>query len=157
HGWDVGCDGRRRPRGDCQEETLGRSTIQRRTQPVEGFMAFRHRVMLDEGSLVPDPVATFKDQSAPTPAPCPPPMAVLDLGALDGTNGFRIDGASDYDYVGSAVAGAGDVNGDGYADVIMGASFADIGGNTIGAAYVVFGRAAGGPPAIDLSALDGAN
>ncbi len=120
-------------------------------------MAFRHGFMLDEGSLVPDPAATFKDQSVPTPAPCPPPMAVLDLGALDGANGFRVDGASDYDYVGSAVAGAGDVNGDGFADVITGASFADVGGNTIGAAYVVFGQAAGGPAAIDLSALDGAN
>ena len=63
-------------------------------------------------------------------------------------SGFRIDGPGGNDGVGQAVAGAGDVNGDGLADVIVGAH----GVNTFtGAAYVVFGKAS--PGEIDLAAL----
>src|SRR5436309_938634 len=39
----------------------------------------------------------------------------IDLAALGG-RGFRIDGEDEQDVAGSAVAGAGDVNGDGRAD-----------------------------------------
>ena len=45
----------------------------------------------------------------------------LNLSSLDGTNGFRPDGIDAYDYSGVSVAGAVDVNGDGFADVIVGA------------------------------------
>ena len=47
--------------------------------------------------------------------------ASLDLATLDGTNGFRLDGIDCYDGSGSSVAGAGDVNGDGFGDLIIGA------------------------------------
>ena len=50
--------------------------------------------------------------------------ASLDLAALDGTNGFRLDGVDAYDRSGNSVASAGDVNGDGFADIIIGASSA---------------------------------
>ena len=42
-----------------------------------------------------------------------------------------------------SVASAGDVNGDGFADLIVGAYGADRGGNSAGASYVVFGKALG--------------
>src|SRR5262249_39413520 len=48
----------------------------------------------------------------------------LALSALDGTTGFRLVGAGDDDYSGYSVAFAGDVNGDGFADVIVGSPFA---------------------------------
>ncbi len=45
--------------------------------------------------------------------------------------------------------GAGDVNGDGFDDLIVGAPDHDIGGNNSGAGYVIFGRAQA-PAAISL-------
>ena len=44
------------------------------------------------------------------------------LADLDGSNGFRLDGIDAYDRSGSSVAGAGDVNGDGFDDLIVGAA-----------------------------------
>jgi Ca2+-binding RTX toxin-like protein len=76
--------------------------------------------------------------------------ASVDLGAL-AAGGFRMDGATFAgggspvagDGAGTSVAGAGDVNADGRADVVVGAPFADhvAGRPRSGAAYVVFGRA----------------
>jgi hypothetical protein len=80
--------------------------------------------------------------------------ASLDLASLDGTNGFRLDGIGSYDQSGSSVAGAGDVNGDGFHDVIIGAPGARSGA---GESYVVFGRASGFGASVDLATLDGTN
>ena len=48
------------------------------------------------------------------------------------------------DSVGNAIDGAGDVDGDGYDDVIIGADLRDIYGSNSGAAYVLFGPLTGG-------------
>ena len=87
--------------------------------------------------------------------------ASLNLSDLDGTNGFRLDGVAAGDYSGFAVSGAGDVNGDGLADLLIGADGAGPNGSDSGASYVVFGRntAQTGvfPASLDLSDLDGTN
>ena len=62
----------------------------------------------------------------------------LDLSTLNGSNGFVVNGINNYDYSGSSVSGAGDVNGDGIDDLIIGAYRFDEAGES----YVVFGRAA---------------
>ena len=83
--------------------------------------------------------------------------ASFDLSSLNGSNGFRLDGVSPGDRSGFSLAGAGDVNGDGFADVIVGARGADPNGVATGSSYVVFGGASGFGAAISLSSLDGSN
>jgi Cadherin domain/FG-GAP repeat len=81
---------------------------------------------------------------------------VVDLASLDGTTGFRIDGIDAGDRSGWSVSSAGDVNGDGFDDLIIGAPFADAAGNLkhyAGESYVIFGKA-GGFADIDLASLD---
>lgn len=69
----------------------------------------------------------------------PEPAQLLALGST--TAGFAIDGEADGDSVGASVAGAGDVNGDGLADIVIGAPGFDVYGQTQGGrGYVVFGR-----------------
>ncbi len=83
--------------------------------------------------------------------------ANLDLSALNGTNGFRISGAAVGDFAGGSVSAAGDVNGDGFGDLIVGAEGADTNVTDTGAAWVVFGTESFFPAEIDLAALDGRN
>ena len=83
--------------------------------------------------------------------------ASMAVSALDGGNGFKLIGAADGDLAGSSVSAAGDVNGDGIADLLIGAYLADAGGYNRGAAYVVFGSDDGFGASIELSALDGSN
>jgi hypothetical protein len=73
--------------------------------------------------------------------------AVLALASLlpdaggDGSGGFVLTGIDSFDYSGSEVSGAGDVDGDGVDDLVIGAGHADGGGRqNAGESYVVFGR-----------------
>jgi Ca2+-binding RTX toxin-like protein len=83
--------------------------------------------------------------------------ANLNLSSLNGTNGFKLSGVTARDASGAAVNSAGDVNGDGFGDLIVGAGSADPNGSDSGASYVVFGHASGFSANLDLSTLDGAN
>jgi hypothetical protein len=67
----------------------------------------------------------------------------IDLSAVAaGTGGFVINGEAAYDYSGSFVASAGDVNGDGLADLIVGAyGCHPAAGPEAGRSYMVFGKA----------------
>lgn len=68
--------------------------------------------------------------------------AEIDLGALGAGEGMRIGGAGDGARLGQAAAALGDVNGDGFDDVILGAP-------GVGEAHVIFGAAAL-PDTLDL-------
>ena len=68
-----------------------------------------------------------------------------------GIGGFVISGVSDGDQSGSSVSSAGDVNGDGFDDLIVGAPGADPNGQSSGMSTVVFGKADGG--AVNLSQI----
>ncbi len=68
-----------------------------------------------------------------------PITGVAGLGSADG----RLLGVDPFDYAGVAVPGPGDVNGDGYADLLVGAPGADAGLRNEGAVYLVLGPATG--------------
>ena len=82
--------------------------------------------------------------------------SVIEASALDGTNGFRLDGTTQYDFVGTSLSDAGDVNGDGLDDIVIGARGADPNGGNSGSSFVLFGNAGGFPSFINLATLDGA-
>ena len=79
-----------------------------------------------------------------------------DLTAGTSTAGFVINGQCSNDRVGFSVSNAGDVNGDGLADIVIGASGVDTAAGTdAGRSYVVFGKTSG--TAVDVTALAAGN
>ncbi len=83
--------------------------------------------------------------------------ATLNLGALDGTNGFRIIGAAAGDQFGRSVSGGSDINGDGFADIVVGANYADNGGTSSGSAFVLFGHGGAFAASVNAASLNGAD
>ncbi|MEO1513151.1 MAG: integrin alpha, partial [Planctomycetota bacterium] len=91
--------------------------------------------------------------------------ALFDVQSLDGLNGFSLNGVQDGtgdafdagDRVGTSVDGAGDFNGDGIDDVIIGASGAKPLNSNRGAAYIVFGSNAAFPADFTIEDINGTN
>ena len=88
--------------------------------------------------------------------------AVIQLSDLNGQNGFKIDGEAFHDNSGISVSVAGDINSDGFHDLLIGAEqyASDVSVTTYGAgrSYVVFGgREIGNKGVIALSSLNGSN
>ena len=87
----------------------------------------------------------------------------FDLASLNGSNGFKINGKANLDFLGWYVAGvAGDVNGDGVDDVMLSAWILNgPAGASVGGSYIIFGKTtatAGAFPAVlEVSALNGSN
>ena len=76
----------------------------------------------------------------------------LNLSGLNGSNGFKMNGLSAADGLGSSVSGAGDINGDGTTDLLLGAPGVL---STQGAVYLIFGHKGAYPAVLDLSKLNG--
>jgi hypothetical protein len=85
-----------------------------------------------------------------------PSVATAALTLADETKLLASDGVFE-DYYGCSVSGAGDVNGDGFGDVIVGAEADDDNGSASGSVYLYFGSATGVDPATEskLIASDG--
>ena len=89
----------------------------------------------------------------------------LELSALNGVNGFALNGIHNNDHSGSSVASAGDINGDSLSDIIIGAPDAGeyyvspdgMAESNVGQSYVVFGNRNTWPAAFELSTLTGFN
>jgi hypothetical protein len=77
--------------------------------------------------------------------------ALIDLSSL-GSLGFIVQGDAAFDQAGLSVSSAGDVNGDGFDDLIVGAPIRRRRRHQCGEAYVIFGKS-GGFATIDLTAL----
>ncbi|RLD10494.1 MAG: hypothetical protein DRI44_05900, partial [Chlamydiae bacterium] len=79
--------------------------------------------------------------------------AMVELSTLNGTNGFQINGTNGMS--GSTVSCAGDVNGDGLDDIIIGAYAAYVSSERKGESYVIYGQSNGFSTVIDVSNLNG--
>jgi len=112
---------------------------------------------LDEGTHVFTATATDAESNTSPPSL---PLAVrigldVDVASLATAWGFRIFGADAGDTAGHSVSSAGDINGDGYDDLVIGARGAEGAGDDhygAGEAIIVFGNA-GGFADIDAAAL----
>jgi len=74
----------------------------------------------------------------------------IDLATAD----YKLVGEEDEDYAGWSVASAGDVDGDGLDDVMVGAVRESSGGSSSGAVYVILGKSFASDSTIDLSLSD---
>ncbi|HEV2747626.1 MAG TPA: hypothetical protein VGW34_10050, partial [Allosphingosinicella sp.] len=84
---------------------------------------------------------------------------IIDLSTL-GSAGFVLEGELEQDQAGRSVSSAGDVNGDGLEDFIVGAPYGGpqaLNGYAAGAAYVIYGKTGAFDPRIDLEDLSGAD
>ncbi|MBK6660240.1 MAG: FG-GAP repeat protein [Proteobacteria bacterium] len=79
------------------------------------------------------------------------------MSSLDGANGFRVDGFNSSDHVGRSVSSAGDINGDGFADILVGSGVVNGAVADVGSVYVVLGAASGFAASLDLLDLNGTN
>ena len=66
----------------------------------------------------------------------------FNIDSMDSSQGFYISGKTTADYLGTSTNLAGDINGDGYSDLIVSASANDDGASEAGTVYVVWGQAA---------------
>ena len=71
---------------------------------------------------------------------------VLELSSLTSATGVTIHGVATLDYSGYDVSGAGDVNGDGLDDILIGAWKAEPNGYYSGTTYLVYGSSTGTSP-----------
>ncbi|MEQ8818641.1 MAG: hypothetical protein RLY93_00200 [Sumerlaeia bacterium] len=82
------------------------------------------------------------------------PFDLLPARGGDGSEGFVLNGALSYDQAGQAIAGLGDINGDGFADFAVGAPYTDATDlGTEGKVFVLFGRPSVLMPESTLGAL----
>ena len=80
--------------------------------------------------------------------------ASFNLNTLNGANGFTVPGVATGGYLGYSVSTAGDMNGDGISDLVLGAYYANSG---LGVSYVIFGSRSGFPASFNLNTLNGNN
>ena len=78
-----------------------------------------------------------------------PGRQVVDVATLAPVRRVPHPGRRGRDGAGCSVSAAGDINGDGYDDLIVGASGNDDGGTYAGAAYVIFGSERGRGEVVD--------
>jgi hypothetical protein len=84
----------------------------------------------------------------------PAVVELSDIAARNGKDGFALRGVAAPSSARRAVACAGDANGDGYDDIIVGAPRADANADCSGSSYVVFRTAGGfGAAALGLGKL----
>ena len=77
----------------------------------------------------------------------------MDLSSFSSSDGFRIDGEFAGGYLGRSVSGAGDMNNDGYSEIVLAAPYTHPTRSHAGTAYVVWGQSGDMRSDIDLTSL----
>jgi tRNA A-37 threonylcarbamoyl transferase component Bud32 len=152
HGYFANVKARSVPLANFTQKQIASATIQF-VHDGSSFAPSYNITVRSNGTAWAGPEAAQIDfVGAPNPFP-----AVVSLGSLNGTDGFMVDGETVNDYSGSSVSTAGDINGDGYDDLLIGA-YGYPANNRTGRSYVVFGNTAIGSGGIlALSRLNGTN
>ncbi|WP_395375229.1 integrin alpha [Marinicella sp. W31] len=83
------------------------------------------------------------------------PENTLDLSTLETNNGLIFNGASAWDLAGESVTEIGDINGDGFTDVAIGADGVDSNSTNNGEVYVIYGNDTHHNSEWEVSDLDG--
>src|SRR5262245_7542840 len=105
--------------------------------PLRGAM----RRALRTSAVVTATMLTLGDATIACAGPFPPLLPLATILGGNGSSGFTLVSGGAFDSAGESVSAAGDVNGDGIDDLIVGADgYSHIGR---GYSYVVFGNAAG--------------
>ena len=78
----------------------------------------------------------------------------FELGSLDGANGFALAGTNANDYTGFSVSAAGDINNDGFDDLVIGAPGRLYKNSDKGKGYVIYGKSSPFDAILELSELD---
>lgn len=76
---------------------------------------------------------------------------------LDGKEGFLISGRNSNDGLGGGGISTGDVNGDGLADLVIGAPNSDLNSSSSGSAFVIFGTTDNLGSSVTMDTLDGSD
>jgi hypothetical protein len=79
------------------------------------------------------------------------PILAKTIQGLPGSPGWYGHGSADYEEFGFSVSTAGDVNGDGYSDIVIGAPAVDTGDVNAGALYLYYGSSTGASSTPDFT------
>jgi hypothetical protein len=153
------------------DEKVQRFKIPHLKEIVQGYLSELQTEItpLAVASTLPLPTGTFSDAETkrsivPPSTPIPTPTlsasfeSFFNLTALNGNNGFVVEGINTKDYLGRSVNTVGDINGDGFADLALGAFTASPAGRSqAGTVYVLFGQGSSWPMRFDLTTLKGSN
>jgi hypothetical protein len=85
----------------------------------------------------------------------PAVVELTDLNTAGSLDGITFPGTTEFETLGAAVSGAGDLNGDGFVDLAIGAPGSDPGGPDRGTVFVLFGGPGGFPTTLAPSDFDG--
>ncbi|MCK5773073.1 MAG: FG-GAP repeat protein [Thermoplasmata archaeon] len=154
--WNIGWKDKDRTGREGWEEAL---PVLFKTIPIEIEVCGMNRLfaialvllLLTTGfSMLPEGVSTVEATIGPTRGVVD---WTVDMNISDASHASFI-GEDEVDNAGYSVAIGGDVNGDGYDDILIGANMDEEGGNIAGQVYVIFGKGTGWSMDTDLSNAD---
>jgi hypothetical protein len=117
---------------------------------MKNLATFSQFTLVEEEEPTPTPTPSATPTPTPTPLPSDRWTTDIPLSAVHAS----FLGEEENDSSGYSIAGVGDVNGDGYEDLLIGAPNSAAGGTGAGQTYLVLGKASGWVNDVSLMAVD---